>query len=109
MLAFSLPGFGLPVLRTMLTLEFLLLAIGAVLAIWLGPLKAADESAIIATGMVLVAALAIQNAASRIHLASAPPASIAPVTPRRLSSRMKWRVELTWYSNGSFGPLASVA
>jgi hypothetical protein len=25
-----------------------------------------------------------------------PPASITPVTPRRLSSRMKWRVELTW-------------
>lgn len=34
---------------------------------------------------------------------------MALVTPRRFSSRMNWRVELTWYSGGSFGPLASVA
>jgi uncharacterized membrane protein YoaK (UPF0700 family) len=84
MLAFLLPGFGLPVLRTMLTLEFLLLAIGAVLAIWLGPLKTAGESAIIATGMVLVAAMAIQNAASRIHLASAPPTTLMTGTTTQM-------------------------
>ena len=31
------------------------------------------------------------------------------VTPRRFNSRMKCRVELAWYSGGSFGPFASVA
>jgi hypothetical protein len=31
----------------------------------------------------------------RVVLETAP-ASMAPVTPRRLSSRMKWRVELSW-------------
>jgi hypothetical protein len=30
------------------------------------------------------------------------------VIPRRFNSRMKWRVELTWSSSGSFGPEASV-
>jgi hypothetical protein len=34
---------------------------------------------------------------------------MAPVTPSRLSSRMKCRVEFFWYSGGSIGPLASVA
>lgn len=84
MLAFTLPRIGLPVLRTMLALEFLLLALGAVLAIVLGPFKAADEGAIIATGMVLVAAMAIQNAASRIHLATAPPTTLMTGTTTQM-------------------------
>ncbi len=29
--------------------------------------------------------------------------------PSRFSSRMKWRVELTWSSKPSFGPLARLA
>jgi uncharacterized membrane protein YoaK (UPF0700 family) len=84
MLAFTLPRVGLPVLRTMLTLEFLLLALGAVLAIVLGPFKAADEGAIIATGMVLVAAMAIQNAASRIHLSTSPPTTLMTGTTTQM-------------------------
>jgi len=84
MLAFALPRFGLPILRTMLSLEFVLLAIGGALAIALGPFKAADEGAIIATGMVLVAAMAIQNAASRIHLATAPPTTLMTGTTTQM-------------------------
>lgn len=84
MLAFTLPRVGLPILRTMLTLEFLLLALGAALAIVLGPFTAADEGAIIATGMVLVAAMAIQNAASRIHLGSAPPTTLMTGTTTQM-------------------------
>jgi hypothetical protein len=30
------------------------------------------------------------------------------VTPRRFSSRRKWRVEFSWYSGGSFGPALRV-
>jgi uncharacterized membrane protein YoaK (UPF0700 family) len=84
MLAFSLPRLGLPVLRTMLTLEFALLAIGAALAMVLGPFKAADQGPIIVTGMVLVAAMAIQNAASRIHLATAPPTTMMTGTTTQM-------------------------
>ncbi len=84
MFAFTLPRLGLPILRTMLTLQFVLLSIGAALAIALGPFRASDEGAIIATGMVLVAAMAIQNAASRIHLATAPPTTLMTGTTTQM-------------------------
>src|SRR5260221_5987797 len=67
----SLPKQGLPILRTMLSLQLLLLMIGAVMAIRTGAGAKGDDLATIVTGMFLVSAMAIQNAASRIHLASA--------------------------------------
>ena len=76
MASFSLPKAGLPILRTMLCLQVLLLAAGAALAIHAGPEKKGDDLIAITAGMVLVAAMAIQNAASRIHLASAPPTTL---------------------------------
>jgi uncharacterized membrane protein YoaK (UPF0700 family) len=76
MVSFSLPKVGLPMLRTMLAMQALLLAAGAALAIHAGPQQKGDDLIVITAGMVLVAAMAIQNAASRIHLASAPPTTL---------------------------------
>jgi uncharacterized membrane protein YoaK (UPF0700 family) len=76
LLGFYLPASGTPRIRALLVLKLLLLAAGAGLAIWLGPFKDGDSWEAIATGMVLVAAMAIQNAIHRVHLASAPPTTL---------------------------------
>src|ERR1700761_1742901 len=76
LLSFGLPHLGLPVLRTMLTLMVLLLAFGAAMAIRFGPFPDGDSPLAIAAGMLLVSAMAIQNAAHRIHMASAPPTTL---------------------------------
>jgi len=81
--SFSLPR-GLPVLRTMLTLKIALLALGAALAVWLAPFTPDREWAEVATGMVLVSAMAIQNAAHRIHLSSAPPTTLMTGTTTQI-------------------------
>lgn len=75
-LSYKLPGFGLPVLRTMLVLKMLLLAAAAVFAVHFGPFSDGDSGLAMLTGMTLVSAMAIQNAARRIHLASAPPTTL---------------------------------
>ena len=82
--AFSLPKFGLPVLRTMLSVQVLLLAVGAVLAIQPGASVRGDNLVSIGAGMILVAAMAIQNAASRIHLASSPPTTLMTGTTTQI-------------------------
>jgi uncharacterized membrane protein YoaK (UPF0700 family) len=64
------------VLPAVLTLKFSLLAIAAGLAIWWGPFVNGDSWRAWATGMTLVAAMAIQNAAHRIHLGATPPSTL---------------------------------
>lgn len=66
----------LPALKVVLGVKFALLLIGAVLAIHFGPFTNGDAGPAVFTGMVLVAAMAIQNAAHRIHLGSAPPSTL---------------------------------
>jgi len=73
-----------PVLETMLTLKLLLLVIAAVLAIAMGPFAHADSGPAIMAGMTLVSAMAIQNAANRIHFASAPPTTIMTGTTTQI-------------------------
>jgi uncharacterized membrane protein YoaK (UPF0700 family) len=82
--SYGLPGRGLPVLRTMLTLKVLLLTLGGALAIHFGPFKAGDNLPAIATGLVLVSAMAIQNAAHRIHLGKAPPTTLMTGTTTQM-------------------------
>ena len=82
--AHALPRFGMPVLRTMLSIQLALLLLGGILAVWLVPFGKDDQVALTATGMVLVAAMAIQNAASRIHLASAPPTTLMTGTTTQM-------------------------
>ena len=80
----SLPGLGLPVLRTMLWLKLVLLAAGAVMAIAIGPGRQGSEPAVVVTGMLLVAAMAIQNAVSRIHLGASPPTTLMTGTTTQM-------------------------
>jgi len=65
-----------PALDTLLVLQVLLLVTGAVLAMQFGPFRDADSWQAVLTGMVLVVAMATQNAFHRVHLGSAPPSTI---------------------------------
>jgi uncharacterized membrane protein YoaK (UPF0700 family) len=64
------------VFEVLLGLKVLLLIGGAALAIHFGPFHDGDSWHAILTGMVLVAAMAIQNAVHRIHFGSAPPSTV---------------------------------
>lgn len=72
------------VLETAVPLMILLLSSAAALAIAQGPFPTGDGPAALTTGMFLVAAMAIQNAASRIHLPKAPPTTIMTGTMTQL-------------------------
>jgi uncharacterized membrane protein YoaK (UPF0700 family) len=84
LISFNLPRRDWPVLETMLTLKLLLLVVGGALAIGLGPFSNGDAWPAILTGMVLVSAMAIQNAAHRIHLGSSPPSTLMTGTTTQL-------------------------
>jgi uncharacterized membrane protein YoaK (UPF0700 family) len=60
----------------LLVIKVLLLVAGAWLAIHFGPFHDGDSWQAITTGMVLVAAMAIQNAVHRVHLGSLPPSTL---------------------------------
>jgi uncharacterized membrane protein YoaK (UPF0700 family) len=82
--SFTLPGHHWPVLRTMLTLKLILLIVGAGLAIRLGPFTDGNGWPALVTGMTFVAAMAIQNAAHRIHLGTSPPSTLMTGTTTQL-------------------------
>ena len=73
-----------PVLPGVLNLKLALLSVGAVLAVTLGPFKQADGWAAIVTGMTFVSAMAIQNAAHRIHMPGAPPTTLMTGTTTQI-------------------------
>jgi uncharacterized membrane protein YoaK (UPF0700 family) len=75
---------ALPALKVLLSLKVILLIAGAILAIRLGPFPNGDAWQAVVTGMVLVAAMAIQNAAHRIHLGSAPPSTLMTGTTTQI-------------------------
>ncbi|MGY8661392.1 YoaK family protein [Bradyrhizobium sp. UFLA05-109] len=72
------------VFETMLGLEIALLVAGATLAVRFGPFRDGDSWQAIVTGMVLVAAMAIQNATHRIYLASVPPSTLMTGTTTQI-------------------------
>jgi uncharacterized membrane protein YoaK (UPF0700 family) len=76
LLGHALRAAGLAPLRLMLGLMLALLCLAAGLAFAFGPFGSADSWAALATGMVLVAAMAIQNGAQRIHLPQIPPSTL---------------------------------
>lgn len=82
--SYSLRARSLPVLSTLLAAQLALMILGAALATWFGPFANADGYAALATGMILVAAMAIQNAVHRAHLASAPPSTIMTGTTTQI-------------------------
>jgi uncharacterized membrane protein YoaK (UPF0700 family) len=70
--------------ETLLGLKVLFLIAGASLAIRFGPFHDGDGWQAILTGMVLVAAMAIQNAVHRVHLGSAPPSTLMTGTTTQI-------------------------
>ncbi|GLS88467.1 membrane protein [Cypionkella aquatica] len=79
-----LPRIGLQVLASMLVVKLGLLVLAAMLALIYGPFATADSGVAIVTGMVLVSAMAIQNAIHRIHLANAPPTTLMTGTTTQI-------------------------
>jgi uncharacterized membrane protein YoaK (UPF0700 family) len=84
LLSFFLGSRNLPVLRIMLSIQLVLLVLGSVLAVTLSPFPKGDSWALLATGMTFVCAMAIQNAAHRVHLASAPPSTLMTGTTTQI-------------------------
>lgn len=76
LLALRLKASGRPVLRGVLVLQVALLCAAAALAAWAGPFEDPDAGAALALGMIMVAAMALQNAAHRVHLAYTPPSTV---------------------------------
>lgn len=76
LLSLRLERRGVSAVRPLLLLKLLLLAGAAALALTLGPFTDGDGWAALGTGMVLVTAMAIQNALHRIHLGGAPPTTL---------------------------------
>lgn len=84
LLSHHLPRPHLSGLTTFLVLEAALLGIGAALAAIHGPFVDGDSLQELVTGMVLVAAMAIQNTVHRIHLAKAPPTTLMTGTSTQI-------------------------
>jgi uncharacterized membrane protein YoaK (UPF0700 family) len=84
LLSSALSHAKLPALKPVLGLEVILLVAGAGLAIHFGPFGNGDAWQAVVTGMVLVAAMAIQNAAHRIHLGTAPPSTLMTGTTTQI-------------------------
>jgi uncharacterized membrane protein YoaK (UPF0700 family) len=82
--SFFLPAIGLPIFRSMLAIKVILLAVGGACAVYFGPFTQGDSWQAIATGMTLVAAMAIQNAAHRIHLSTEPPSTLMTGTTTQI-------------------------
>ena len=76
LVAFRLEARGHRALRTMLVLQTVLLAVAALVAARFGPFGDVDEAPALTVGMTLVSAMAIVNAAQRIHLSKSPPLTI---------------------------------
>ena len=72
----ALTAHGLPALRLLLAGKVVLLLVFFVLAVTLGPFPDTDAPAGLLTGFAGVAAMAIQNGAQRVHLASLPPSTL---------------------------------
>ncbi|MBN9216794.1 MAG: DUF1275 domain-containing protein [Mesorhizobium sp.] len=75
---------GHQALGPLLGTKLALLVVGAVLAIRFGPFANGDSATAIVTGMVLVTAMAIQNAVHRVHLAAAPPSTLMTGTTTQI-------------------------
>jgi uncharacterized membrane protein YoaK (UPF0700 family) len=82
--AFRLKAAGRPALRSLLKLQLLLFLAVAGVAAWQGPFEDPDTGWALFVGMALVAAMATQNAAHRLHLAHTPPSTIMTGTTTQI-------------------------
>jgi uncharacterized membrane protein YoaK (UPF0700 family) len=63
-------------LNALIGVKVCLFAVAAVLAVWLGPFRDGDSVSGIATGMTLVAGMAVQNAVHRVFFPKSPPTTL---------------------------------
>jgi uncharacterized membrane protein YoaK (UPF0700 family) len=84
LLAHLLTHFKVAVLRPLLGVKVVLLTAAAILALRLGPFPDGDSLPALATGLTLVAAMAIQNAVHRVHSAGAPPTTLMTGTSTQI-------------------------
>ncbi|WP_454849874.1 YoaK family protein [Rhizobium binxianense] len=70
--------------RLLLMVKLAFLIAGGLCAVWLAPFDNPDGLPLVLTGMLLVIAMAIQNAAHRIHLGSAPPSTLMTGTTTQI-------------------------
>jgi uncharacterized membrane protein YoaK (UPF0700 family) len=75
---------GLPVLRSLLFAQFILLSAAAILSIDIHPLPSGDGLGALIVGMTLVSAMAIQNAAHRVHFSKSPPSTLMTGTTTQI-------------------------
>jgi uncharacterized membrane protein YoaK (UPF0700 family) len=71
-------------LLSVMFLKFLLLTAGAACAIYFRSFSDPDGWRLVLTGMLLIIAMAVQNAAHRIHLGSAPPSTLMTGTTTQI-------------------------
>ena len=64
------------ILGPLIAVKVLLLTVAAVMLIAMGPFKSSDEWPAFVAGMLLVSAMAVQNAMQRMHMKSAPPSTL---------------------------------
>ena len=65
-----------PPMRSLVAVKVLLLVAAAVLMIVYGPFKDGDQPAAFAAGMLMICAMAVQNAMQRMHLPQLPPSTL---------------------------------
>lgn len=75
-LGLALDRMGWPLLRLMFLLQAALLSVGAWMFLKLGPFPNGDAAPAVATGLVVVSAMAIQNALHRTRLSALPPSTV---------------------------------
>jgi uncharacterized membrane protein YoaK (UPF0700 family) len=98
-----LPLSGRTGLESAIVVKVLLLTSAAAFALAWGPFATGDGPTALVTGMTLVAAMAIQNAASRVHLPKAPPTTIMTGTSTQLM------LDIADLAAGSLDPEARAA
>jgi uncharacterized membrane protein YoaK (UPF0700 family) len=84
LLRYRLIEHGRPVLKSLLLIKLVLLVAAMLMALGYGPFGAGDSWSATLTGMTLVAAMAIQNALHRVHLAGAPPSTLMTGTTTQI-------------------------
>ncbi|MDG2530727.1 YoaK family protein [Caulobacter endophyticus] len=76
LVTFKLAAANLPTLRIMLAVKTVLLIAGSVAAVVLAPFAKGDSWQLILVAVLFVCAMAIQNAAHRVHIPTAPPTTL---------------------------------
>jgi uncharacterized membrane protein YoaK (UPF0700 family) len=84
LLRYRLQRRDLPILQSLLLIQFALLSIAAVIAVDLGPFADGDGIGALVTGMTLVSATAIQNATHRVHFPKSPPSTLMTGTTTQI-------------------------